>query len=255
MLTGEGSLCTVGLSSSFSLLSSLSSLCQYPSENLPYRRYANHYDDPSIGDGGSMSNNHAGSSNNVGGSNHHRGPHGGGVPSFSRGGVDSRDRELPDRGWSQSAPLPEQAMRASGVHNAGVGVGMGVGAGVGSGLGARQSNMGSGVGVGGGGGGGGMIEGVVPETATTEFAAPVPRHYHHQQNHNAGNSVRCSSGDVSSGGVVMGEANGRGVGGSTSHWDRDSARNNMSFSTIKYPPGSFPSGGVYGDGVLFDHVS
>ena len=44
-------------------------------------------------------------------------------------------------------------------------------------------------------------------------------------------------------------------GGGTARWDRDPARDTMAFATSKYPPGTFPPGGVYGEGAIFEQVS
>lgn len=187
------------------------------------------------------SNSHAGGGSSTPGGNLHRGGHGSVVPGFSRPIMDGRDRDLPDRGWSQSAPLPEQTMRTATTGGVGAGIG------VGSGLGPRQSSMTGPV----GSSSAGIMEGVVIEGGATEFAAPVPRHHLHQ-NQNHGN-VRSAAGDGSSAGL-MAETPGRAGTGGTAQWDRDPPRNTMAFATMKYPPGTFPSGGVYGEGVLFDHV-
>lgn len=44
------------------------------------------------------------------------------------------------------------------------------------------------------------------------------------------------------------------VSRTAAQWDRDPVRNTMAFATMKYPPGTFPSGGVYGESTLFEQV-
>lgn len=44
------------------------------------------------------------------------------------------------------------------------------------------------------------------------------------------------------------------TGGGTARWDRDPVRDTMAFATSKYPPGTLPPGGVYGEGAIFEQV-
>lgn len=220
--------------------------------------------------GGGMSNSHGG------------GGGGRGFPSGGRGGgaVYERDREMPDRSWSQSAPLPgnvpgndpenihghgqypgrtgSPSLAGASGHDGGIGAGMG-GPGMGSqrgGTGGRSRFASDGVDVGVIGGGGGAV-------GDTTFAAPVPRHLREPGKNEGGggggggvyhkNGGSPSVSAAASGLLMKGERAGGGVGGAA-RWDRDPVRDTMMFSTMKYPPGSFPPGGAYGEGAIFDQV-
>ncbi|CAM9957528.1 unnamed protein product, partial [Ectocarpus sp. 13 AM-2016] len=55
--------------------------------------------------------------------------------------------------------------------------------------------------------------------------------------------------EFTSGGGVVG-----GAGGAVARWDRDPVRDTMAFASMKYPPGSFPPGGMYGEGAIFEQL-
>lgn len=211
-----------------------------PPDAPPFRRYATHdpYDEgiglQSSAAGTPLRQQHSTSRlllRGVPGGGERGGGHAGNAPRSVY------DRDLPDRGWSQSAP---PLGNAGGPHG---------GAGTG---GAMTGRMGGNHGViGGRGGGGGGIE----------YAAPVPRHHrqHEGGGHNpaaigslsASNNAALGKEGVSNGGSVS--ASGVGGGGGA-RWDRDPPRDTMAFASSKYPPGCFPAGGVYGEGAIFEQV-
>lgn len=203
-------------------------------EAPPFRRYATHdsYEEgiglPSSTAGAQLRQQHSTSRlllRGVPGGGERGGTHPGNVP-----GSSPYDRDLPDRGWSQSAP---PLGNAGGPHGAG---------------GTMTGRMGGNHGVIGGRGGG------------IEYAAPVPRH--HRQHEGGGHNLAAIgslSASTSAGMGKEGSSNGgvsaSGVGGGGgARWDRDPPRDTMAFASSKYPPGCFPSGGVYGEGAIFEQV-
>lgn len=164
---------------------------------------------------------------------------------------------MPDRGWSHSAPLPDPTLRESGKGNGGQ---------------EQPGRHGSrlspqdagGMGLVGGGGGGGAGPG------RTEYVAPVPRHHRqqqqqHQQQHQqhqhqhqqqlGGGGRQSAPATAAAAAAAAAAALTREfTGGGSARWDRDPVRDTMAFATMKYPPGSFPPGGVYGEGAIFEQV-